>query len=105
MIAAVIFDLDNCLAAADEPGRELLEPMFDAIRRTNHGALPEDALERAFEDCWRLPLDAVAERHGFSHAMLAAGWAAGRRIRVETPMTGYSDLGTLGALAVRRFLV
>src|SRR5262245_13348309 len=105
MIAAVIFDLDNCLAAADEPGRELLEPMFAAIRQTNDGVLSEDALERAFEDCWRLPLDAVAEEHGFSHAMLAAGWAAGRRITVQRPMTGYSDLGALADLPVKLFLV
>jgi putative hydrolase of the HAD superfamily len=105
VIAAVIFDLDNCLAAADEPGRALLEPMFAAIRRTNDGALSAAALERAFEDCWRLPLDAVAEKHGFSPVMLAAGWAAGCRIRVETRMTGYSDLGALGALTVKLFLV
>jgi len=105
MISAAIFDLDNCLAAADEPRPELLEPMFTAIRRTNHGTLPADALERAFEDCWRLPLDAVAEKHGFSPAMLAAGWAAGRRIRVDAPMTGYQDLGVLGNLAVSLFLV
>jgi putative hydrolase of the HAD superfamily len=105
MITAVIFDLDNCLAAADEPGRELLEPMFAAIRRANNGVLSEDALRRAVEDCWRLPLDAVAEKNGFSHAMLDAGWAAGRRIRVETRMRGYSDLGALGELAVELFLV
>jgi putative hydrolase of the HAD superfamily len=105
MIAAVIFDLDNCLAAADEPGRELLEPMFAAIRRANDGLLSDDALERAFEDCWRLPLDTVAEKHGFSHAMLAAGWEAGQRIRVDTPMRGYSDLGALGELGVKLCLV
>ena len=31
MIRAVIFDLDNCLSAADEPGKEFLEPVFDAM--------------------------------------------------------------------------
>ena len=36
MIRAIIFDLDNCLSAADEPGKGLLEPVFDAIRRVNH---------------------------------------------------------------------
>jgi putative hydrolase of the HAD superfamily len=105
MIAAVIFDLDNCLAAADEPGRALLEPMFAAIRRANDGALPEEALERAFDECWRLPLDAVAGQNGFSPAMLAAGWEAGRRIRVDAPMAGYPDLGVLRELPVELFLV
>ena len=33
MIKAIIFDLDNCLAAADESGRQLLAPTFAAIRR------------------------------------------------------------------------
>jgi len=32
VIDAIIFDLDNCLAAADEVGAVLLEPMFAAIR-------------------------------------------------------------------------
>ncbi|MFQ3616473.1 MAG: HAD hydrolase-like protein [Cyanobacteriota bacterium] len=47
MIKAIIFDLDNCLSAADEPGVCLLEPVFDAIRRANRGTLPDDRLEAA----------------------------------------------------------
>jgi hypothetical protein len=35
MIRAVIFDLDNCVSAADEPGKEFLEPVFDTIRRAS----------------------------------------------------------------------
>jgi len=89
VIEAAIFDLDNCLAPADEVGRKWLEPMFAAIRRANSGRLPDSALERAFEDCWRLPLDVVAQTHGFSDEMLAAGWAAARGIVVRRPMTGY----------------
>ena len=46
VIKAIIFDLDNCLAASDEPGRQLLAPTFAAIRRANHGALSEETLER-----------------------------------------------------------
>ena len=105
MIEAAIFDLDNCLAPADEVGRDLLEPMFAAVRRANGGRLPDVALERALEDCWRLPLDAVAKAHGFSDDMLAAGWAAARDIVVRKPMRGYGDLGELAALAVKLFVV
>lgn len=105
MIKAVVFDLDNCLAAADEIGRERLEPMFEAIRRAGEGRLSEEALERAFADCWRLPLDAVAEKHGFSDEMLAAGWAVGCRIVVDAPMRGYADLATLRDLPAKMFLV
>jgi FMN phosphatase YigB (HAD superfamily) len=43
MIRAIIFDLDNCLSAADEPRKELLEPVFDAIRRANRGRLSDEA--------------------------------------------------------------
>jgi FMN phosphatase YigB (HAD superfamily) len=105
VIRAVIFDLDNCLAPADEVGRDLLEPMFAAIRRTNNARLSHLALERAFEDCWRLPLDAVAQAHGFSDEMLAAGWAAACDLVVRKPMTGYGDLGALAGLPVKLFLV
>src|SRR6516225_9734365 len=62
MIRAIIFDLDNCLSAADEPGKGLLEPIFDAIRRVNHGRLSDEALAEAFSDCWRHPLDFVAKK-------------------------------------------
>ncbi|BAU42105.1 hypothetical protein O77CONTIG1_01923 [Leptolyngbya sp. O-77] len=66
MIKAIIFDLDNCLSAADEPGSALLEPVFDAIRQANRGTLPHDMLETALADCWYHALDFVAKKHGFS---------------------------------------
>ncbi len=105
MVKAIIFDLDNCLSAADEPGRELLQPMFAAIREANHGTLSEQQLERAFEDCWRHPLDWVATRHGFSPEMLAAGWAIAEWMEVTSPMLGYPDLAELTNLNARLFLV
>jgi HAD superfamily hydrolase (TIGR01549 family) len=105
MIKAIIFDLDNCLAAADEVGPELLEPTFAAIRRANKGALSDEALERAFTDCWRHPLDYVAKEHGFSEEMLAAGWEVAARTEVGTRMYGYPDLDALNELAARLFLV
>jgi putative hydrolase of the HAD superfamily len=105
MIRAIIFDLDNCLSAADEPGKGLLEPVFDAIRRVNHGRLSDEALAEAFTDCWRHPLDFVAKKHGFTEDMLGAGWAVSVRLEVATPMRGYADLRTLAELPVLRFLV
>jgi len=105
MIRAIIFDLDNCLSAADEPGKEFLEPVFDAIRRVNHGRLSDEALAEAFSDCWRLPLDYVAKKHGFTEDMLGAGWAASVGLEVAMPMRGYADLSTLPELQVLRFLV
>jgi len=105
MISAVIFDLDNCLSAADEVGEQLCQPAFDAIRAANRGALSEEALSEAFADCWRHSLDFVAARHGFSEEMLAAGWSVFARTRVEGPMRGYSDLALLSELPVQRFLV
>jgi FMN phosphatase YigB (HAD superfamily) len=105
MVRAIIFDLDNCLSAADEPGKGLMEPVFDAIRRANHGRLSDEALAEAFADCWRQPLDVVAEKHGFPEDMLAAGWAVYARVEVDVPMHGYGDLRTLAELPVVRFLV
>ncbi|WP_437640756.1 HAD family hydrolase [Sorangium sp. So ce854] len=105
MIKAILFDLDNCLSPADEVGRELLEPVFAAIRRENRGRLSDEALEQAFSDCWRHALDFVARAHGFSAEMLAAGWEACAHLEVRAPMRGYPDLGALAELPVLRFLV
>src|SRR4051812_22297493 len=51
-VRAIIFDLDNCLAAADEVGEQLLEPVFAAVREANDGALTPSELDAAFRDCW-----------------------------------------------------
>lgn len=105
MIKAAIFDLDNCLAAADEPGESLYASAFAAIRQANHGRLSEPQLEAAFADIWRHPLDRVAQQHGFSEAMRMAGWEEFKQLEVAQPMHGYADLPVLPTLPVRRFLV
>ena len=102
---AVIFDLDNCLAAATEVGEELFEPAFDAIRQANRGDVSDEALARAFADMWRTPFDRVAAQYGFSEAMLAAGWREFVALEVTRPMSGYGDLAVLAELPVQRFLV
>ncbi|MEX2576697.1 MAG: HAD family hydrolase, partial [Halofilum sp. (in: g-proteobacteria)] len=105
MVKAVLFDLDNCIAPADEVGEELFAPAFDAIRQANRSVLSEHALEAAFADCWRHPLDWVAQRHGFSDAMVAAAMRAFQSLEVGGPMRGYGDLDALAALPLQRFLV
>ena len=100
-IRAVIFDLDNCLAAADEAGEALFAPAFDAMRAVDNGTLSQAALA----DCWRHALDFVARKHGFSDEMLAAGWRAFRTQEVKQPLRGYGDLAALVELPQQRFLV
>jgi len=104
-VRAIIFDLDNCLAAANEPGEQLLEPVFAAVRAANDGALSESELDAAFRDCWVHAFDFVAATHRFTPGMLAAGWEAFRRIEVRAPMRGYGDLTLLPTLGEERFLV
>jgi putative hydrolase of the HAD superfamily len=105
MIKAIIFDLDSCLAAANEVGDGLFAPAFDAIRSTNNGHVSEDQLCTAFADMWRFPFDFVAEKYGFSDAMRAAGFATLRQIEVRQPMYGYGDLDVLAELPAKLFLV
>ncbi|MDF5730151.1 MAG: HAD family hydrolase [Rhizonema sp. PD38] len=105
MIKALILDLDNCLAAANEVGEQLFAPAFDAISRANHGTVSSETLSQAFTDCWRHPLDWVATKYGFSEAMLAAGWKIFATTEVKEPMYGYGDLAILSELSIRRFLV
>ena len=102
---ALIFDLDNCLAAANEVGVDLFGPAFDAIREANHGALSDETLLQAFADTWRHPLDWVAAKYGFSKAMLLAAWDVFVMMEVNRPMVGYGDLAILAELPVQRFLV
>lgn len=105
MTKALIFDLDNCLAAASEVGEALFEPTFEAIRQANRGTVSEEVLRRALADAWRYPLDWVAVQYGFSEAMLAAGKQSFATVEVREPMVGYGDLATLAELPVARFLV
>ncbi len=105
MFKGIIFDLDNCLAAANEVGESLLAPAFQAIRTANADELSEDQLQAAFADCWRLPLDSVAQKHNFSPAMRAAGFAALSQIEIHRPMRGYGDLPVLAELPAKLFLV
>jgi phosphoglycolate phosphatase-like HAD superfamily hydrolase len=102
---AIIFDLDSCLAAADEPGRQLYAPAFDAITNVSQGAHSPAALENVFVDMWRLPFDFVARKHGFTPDMKDAGWQALCQLEVTTPMRGYGDLDALQDLPMPRFLV
>jgi putative hydrolase of the HAD superfamily len=105
MIKALIFDLDSCLAAADEAGENLFAPAFQAIRLANHGAVSEEQLRAAFKDCWRFPFDGIAEKYCFSPGMRAVGFAAFRNIEVRQTLHGYGDLHELAQLPAKLFLV
>ena len=62
MIRAIIFDLDSCLCAADEVGRDLYEPAFSAVRAANEdGAISENKLAECLDQTWRISWDVVAK--------------------------------------------
>ncbi len=105
MIRAIIFDLDNCLSASEEAGADLFEPALAAIRSENRGTLSEEALEAALRDTWRHSLDFVARKHGFSKAMLDAGWRAFASLETKALMHGYEDIAVLAEIPAMRFLV
>ena len=105
MINAMIFDLDSCLAAANEVGDQLFAPAFQAIRNANQGAVSEAALSAAFADCWRFPFDFIADKYGFSPAMRSAGSRVLSQTEVRQPMQGYGDLAALAELPAKLFLV
>ena len=105
MIKAFIFDLDSCLAAANEPGEGIFAEAFRAIRSANNGHVTEDKLRAAFQDCWRFPFDFIADKYCFSPQMRAAGFAAFSQTEVTQPMHGYGDLDVLADLPAKLFLV
>jgi hypothetical protein len=51
-VPALIFDLDNCLMSAEEPGADLFAPAFDAIAAANDGSVPAALMQQAFSDIW-----------------------------------------------------
>lgn len=104
-IQAVLFDLDNCVAPPDEVGQDLFNLVFEAVRAADSGALSEEALQGAFADFWRHPLDWVARQHGFTDAMYAAAFRAFRSLEVDQPMHGYGDLDAIAQIPVARSLV
>ena len=105
MIKALLFDLDSCLAPANEPGENLYAPAFQAIRSANDGQVPKGQLRAAFADCWRFPFDFIADKYRFSPAMRSAGFAAFSQIEVRQPMKGYGDLDALADIPAKLFLV
>ncbi len=74
MTKAIIFDLDSCLSAADDPGQQLFASAFEAITHANQGSHSPSVLQNAFTDMWRLPFDFVAKKYGLTPAMKSAGW-------------------------------
>jgi FMN phosphatase YigB (HAD superfamily) len=105
MIRAIIFDLDNCVSPSDSMGRDFMDPVFAAIREANRGHVGESELASAFGEMWRVPLDAVAKKYGFSDEMLAAGWRVSRELEVRNAMSGYDDVDSLRDLPLKRYLV
>src|SRR5436190_16567563 len=73
MTKAIIFDLDSCLAAADEVGEQLFAPAFAAIRAANDGSVPEEKWRAVFAECWRVAFDAVADKYGSDVGRRLAG--------------------------------
>jgi FMN phosphatase YigB (HAD superfamily) len=105
VIKAIIFDLDSCLSAADEPGIHIFQPAVEAMLRANEGSHSEETMKKAFIDMLRFPFDFVAEKYAFTDAMTNAGWQRLKQVEVTTPMSGYGDLAALQELPVARFLV
>ena len=89
MTKAILFDLDSCLAAADEVGEQLFAPAFAAIRAANDGTVPEEKLRAAFAECWRVAFDAVADKYGFTEAMRPASWQVFRQTEVTGQAAGW----------------
>ena len=57
------------------------------IRAANDDSVPEEKLRAAFAECWRVALDTVADKYGFTEAMRAAGWPVFRQTEVTEPMS------------------
>ena len=105
MIEALIFDLDSCLAPAMEIGTEPYGPSLEAIEKANLGTLSSNALEEAINDIWSHPFDLVANKHGFSTAMIEAGIREFGKIETPGPFHGYGDLSFLDSFDIPLFLV
>jgi putative hydrolase of the HAD superfamily len=105
MVRACLFDLDNCLCAANAPGPDFLRPLFEAIAAANEGTYGAETMRQICAECWFQPLDIVARKFAFTPAMRAAAWRAGAALKVTTPLLGYADLALVPTIEATRFLV
>ena len=104
MIKAIIFDLDNCLAAANEVGEHLFEPAFEAIRNANRGTLTTEPLARHSTNAGVIRLTLSQQIRLFAGNALS--WLGGLCSHLcPTPMNGYDDLAFLRELPVELYLV
>src|SRR5437764_15178797 len=96
-----MFDLDNCLAEADEVGEQLFAPVLAAIRAANDGSVPEEKSRAVFAECWRVACDAVPDKYGNEAGRRLACVPAdgGHRTDERLRRSGGQDL------PVQRFLV
>lgn len=71
MTKAIIFDLDSCLSAADEPGQQLYAPTCAAIIHTNQGSHSSSVLQNAFGNGvgqrFDVAISGVIENEYFGH--------------------------------------
>lgn len=89
-----VFDLDNTLFDTRTIPNSITEPLFEALRSLNQGeqAVPEDVLERAFEDSWSIPFPQVAAQHGLSDQLLNRWAELHQNIRFTDPLHPFDDV-------------
>ena len=104
MIKLIIFDLDNCVLNTRAIPREILEPLFDAVERSN---VPKEEKKCFLDVMWHLPVDEVFKKCAWPSDEISSVQSVyeGLEIPESMKLETYGDENYIQALAVPKVLV
>jgi putative hydrolase of the HAD superfamily len=66
---AIIYDLDETILPASAVPDATFDPLFEAIKKANHGKVSDENLDKAFSEMKYLAIDVISDKYGFSKEM------------------------------------
>jgi len=102
---ALIFDLDETILPSGAVPDDTFNPLQNAIRNANEGALSDNDLEKAFEEMKRISIDVVAEEYGFSKKMNLAAKESLIKTDYQFQLSPFNDYKVIQELPGLKFLV
>ena len=106
-IAAIFYDLDNCLFPTASFPLSIVNAEFDKLRALNQKEdfLPPEVLDRALQECWVAPMDLIADTYGFPLPLIDAAARLFSAMPVPNNLKPYEDISAITTFPGMRFLV
>jgi putative hydrolase of the HAD superfamily len=102
---AIIYDLDETILPASAMPDETFDSLYDALKKANKGAVPDDKLKEALQAMRRISVEIVAKDFGFTEEMNQAAKEALQNTNYEFDLSPYEDFPVLKTIPGQRYLV